>query len=81
MKTYWESGGIAPRILDLALVGGEWSDSRPGRFTPRAVLDAVAKRIIPSSLREPNPRNPIVQPIASSYTDYMKMYGFIYFNL
>jgi hypothetical protein len=33
MKTYWGSGGIAPRILDLALDGGEWSASRPGRFT------------------------------------------------
>jgi hypothetical protein len=35
MKTYWGSGGIAPRILDLGLDGGEWSVSRPGRFTPR----------------------------------------------
>jgi hypothetical protein len=53
MKTYWGSGGIAPRILDLGTrYGGEWSASRTGRFTPsthwiggwvgpRAVLDAV----------------------------------------
>jgi hypothetical protein len=34
MKTYWGSGGIAPRILDLTLDGDEWSTSRPGRFTP-----------------------------------------------
>jgi hypothetical protein len=66
-----------------ALDGGEWSASRPGRFTPRerdpgthwiggwvgprAVLDAVVKKI-PSPRREPNPRNPIVQPIAPRYT-------------
>jgi hypothetical protein len=29
MKAYW-SGGIAPRILDLGISGGEWSASRPG---------------------------------------------------
>jgi hypothetical protein len=29
LETYWGSGSIAPRILD----GGEWSASRPGRFT------------------------------------------------
>jgi hypothetical protein len=32
MKTY---GGVDPRILDSTLVGGEWSASHPGRFTPR----------------------------------------------
>jgi hypothetical protein len=31
---------------------------------PRAVLDAVVKRKIPSPLREWNPRTPIVQPVA-----------------
>jgi hypothetical protein len=62
-----------------ALAGGEWSASRPGRFTlrerasgthwlggwvgPRAVLDAVVKRKIPSPRRELNPRTPIVQPV------------------
>jgi hypothetical protein len=35
MKTHWGSGGIAPRILDLGTRWDEWSDSRPGRFTPR----------------------------------------------
>jgi hypothetical protein len=34
MKTYWGSGGIAPRILGIA-TKWEWSASRPGRFTPR----------------------------------------------
>jgi hypothetical protein len=53
-------------FLTSALDGGEWSASRPGRFTPRegapvthwiggwvgprAVLDAVVKRKIPKSL-------------------------------
>jgi hypothetical protein len=64
IKTYWGSAGIAPRILDHGLEGVEWSASRPSRFTPRerapgtrwrggwvsprAVLDAVVKRKIPS---------------------------------
>jgi hypothetical protein len=34
MKTYWGSGGIAPRILTLTLDGGEWSASRSGCFNP-----------------------------------------------
>jgi hypothetical protein len=62
MKTYWGSGGIVPRIFSSARDGGEWSASRPGRFTtrerapsthctggwvgPRAVLDTVVKRKI-----------------------------------
>jgi hypothetical protein len=32
---------------------------------PRAVLDAVAKRKIPSPRRESNPRTPIGQPVAT----------------
>jgi hypothetical protein len=36
---------------------------------PRAVLDAVVKRKIPSPRRESNPRTPIVQFVAQSYTD------------
>jgi hypothetical protein len=67
--------------LTSALGGGEWSASRPGRFTPRktapgthwtggwvgprAVLDAVVKRKIPSPRRESNPRTPIIQPVAA----------------
>jgi hypothetical protein len=54
------SGCINPHFLDLALAGGEWSASRPCRFTPgekapgthriggwvdpRAGLDDVVKR-------------------------------------
>jgi hypothetical protein len=71
--------------LTSALDGGEWSASRPGRFTPRerapgthwigglvgprAVLDAVVKRKIPSPRRDSNPITPIVQPVAQGYTD------------
>jgi hypothetical protein len=66
--------------LTSALDGGGWSASRPGRFTPRerapgtqwiggwvgprAVVDAVVKRKIPSPRRESNPRTPIVQLVA-----------------
>jgi hypothetical protein len=59
---------------------GEWSASRSGCFTPgvnsagahriggwvgpRAVLDAVVKRKIPSPRQESKPRTLIVQPVA-----------------
>jgi len=32
MKTYWGSGGIDPRILNVGADGGRWSVSRAGRF-------------------------------------------------
>jgi hypothetical protein len=98
MKAYWGSGGISPPILlTSALDGGEWSASRPGRFTskerapgtnwiegwvgPRAVLDAVVKRKIPSPRQESNSRTPIVQTVAQRYTDWaagniIMLYGF-----
>jgi hypothetical protein len=34
---------------------------------PRAVLDAVVKRKIPSPLGESNPKTPIIQLIAQRY--------------
>jgi hypothetical protein len=34
MKTYGGSGGRAPPFLTRALDEGEWSASRPSRFTP-----------------------------------------------
>jgi hypothetical protein len=86
MKTYSGSGGIAPRILTSALDGGEWSASRPGRFTPRGItarthwvwgwvgpragMDMVSKTEIPSPRRESKPDHPIVQPVANRYTDW-----------
>jgi hypothetical protein len=44
------------------LVAGGW-------VGPRAVLDAVVKRKIPSLRRESNPRTPIVQLVVQRYTD------------
>jgi hypothetical protein len=71
------SGGIAPRILELG-TRWEWLALHSGRFTtrgraprypldtrlvgPRAGLDAVDKRNIPSPRRESNSRTPIIQP-------------------
>jgi hypothetical protein len=71
--------------LTSALDGGEWSTSCPGCFTPRerasgthwiggwvgprVILDAVAKRKIPSPHEELNSRTPIIQPISQHYTD------------
>jgi hypothetical protein len=44
MKT-WGSGGTAPRILNLGIRdGGEWSASRPGRFTPGVRNTGCAQR-------------------------------------
>jgi hypothetical protein len=79
-----EWGYSSTRSLTSALDGGEWSASRPGRFTPRerapsthwiggwvdsrAVLDAVVKRKIPTLRRDSNNRTPIVQPVAQRYT-------------
>jgi hypothetical protein len=81
MKTYWGSGGIAPRILDFGTrvvsftprplypkenaPGTHWIGGWVG---PRAILDTVVKRNIPSPRRESNPRTPIVQPVAQRYT-------------
>jgi hypothetical protein len=71
--------------MTSALDGGEWSASCPGSFTPRerdpgthwiggwvgprAILDMVVKRKIPSPRQESNPRTPIVQLIAQHYTN------------
>jgi hypothetical protein len=67
--------------LTSALDGGEWSVSRTGRFIPRekapdtqciggwvgprAGLDMVSERKIPSPRRESNPDHLIVQPTVS----------------
>jgi hypothetical protein len=62
----WGSGGVAPPFFTSALDGGEWSASRPGRYThwirgwvgPRAGLDDVEKRILSCPCRESNPGSP-----------------------
>jgi hypothetical protein len=80
MKTYWGEEVQLHAFFDLGI-----SRRCPGRFTPRerapgthwiggwvgprAILDAVVKRKIPSPRRESNPRTPIVQPVAQLYTD------------
>jgi hypothetical protein len=72
-------------FLTSVLVGGEWPTSRPGRFTPgerapgtrwigdwvglRAGLDDLEERkflTLPGLELRPS----VVQPVASSYTDY-----------
>jgi hypothetical protein len=75
----WRCSSI--HTFTSALDGGEWSASRPGRFTSRERAPgthwiggwvgsrAVVKRKIPSPRRESNPRTPIVQPVAQRYTD------------
>jgi hypothetical protein len=49
-------------FFTLALDGGEWSTSRPGRFTagPRAILDAVVIRNIPTTWRVSDSRTPFL---------------------
>jgi hypothetical protein len=89
MKTYWGVEVQLHGFLTSALDGGEWSALRPGRFTSRerapgthwiggwvglrAVLCAGVKRKISSHRRESNPRTPIVQPVAQSYSDWAIM--------
>jgi hypothetical protein len=72
--------------LTSALHRSEWSASRPGRFTPRerapdthwiggwvgprAVMDTLVKRKLPSLRQELNPRTLIVHSVAQRYTDW-----------
>jgi hypothetical protein len=42
-----------------------------GWVEPRAVLDAVVKRKIPSPRQESNPRTPIIQSVAQRYKQEM----------
>jgi hypothetical protein len=71
MKAYGEMDAYIHVFLNSALVGGEWSASGPGRFTPgetapgthwkggwagpRTGLDAAEKREMSFSCREQNP--------------------------
>jgi len=84
MKAYWGNGCIAPRILDLGSRWGEWSDSFPGRFTPRerapwhpldrrlvgpvVGLDKVVKRKIPNPFRDSNRQQTETFPIFGHFT-------------
>jgi hypothetical protein len=73
----WSRAGIAPILLTSALDGGEWSASRPYRFTPGTHsigdwvdpgigLNAVEKR---KALHRPA-QNPAVHPVARRYIDW-----------
>jgi hypothetical protein len=78
MKVFWVSGGIPQALFTSALDGREWLASRPGCFIPgettprtqrvgccpgpRAGLDAVVKREIPSPCRDSNPDHPARSP-------------------
>jgi hypothetical protein len=72
--------------LSSALDGGEESASCPGRFTPQGKSPSthwvggwvdpraglhMLKRKLPPPLQESNPDDPIVQPVASRYTDWI----------
>jgi hypothetical protein len=79
----WKYGSM--HSLTSAL-DDEWSASWPGRFTPRerapathwlggwvgprAGLNTVVRRKIPSRRRDTNPDHLIVQPVGSRYTDW-----------
>jgi hypothetical protein len=76
IKAYWEWRYISTHSLASELDTGEWSASRPGRFTPmkrthstlriggwvgpRSILETAVKGKIPSPRRESNLRTPIV---------------------
>jgi hypothetical protein len=90
MKTYWGSGGIALRILDL---GTRWSwvvsfTLRPpypqGKSSsypldrrlggPQSLSGRGGEEEIPSLRQELNHRTPIVQPVAQRYTDLLCLF-------
>jgi hypothetical protein len=74
-------GGVAPPFLTSALVGGEWSASRPGRFASGERAPAThciqgwvdlrrGEEKILDLCRISNSDPSVVQPVASRYTDY-----------
>jgi hypothetical protein len=82
MKAYWESGGIAPRILDL---GSRWRwvvsfTARPLYFQAKSPWYALDRRLDGPESRSgrggegkksqplPGFEPPIIQPIAQRYT-------------
>jgi hypothetical protein len=70
--------GIAPPLLISALDGGEWSASRPGRFTPREIAPGTQWLCGPQSrsgryeedtnLAPAGNRTPAVQTVTRCYT-------------
>jgi hypothetical protein len=70
----WGSVGVAPPFLTSALDVGEWSGTRPSRFTPgmhwiggcvgpRAGLDVEKKKKNSYHCRESNPGRPTSSPL------------------
>jgi hypothetical protein len=57
--------------LTSALDGGEWSASRPGRFTPR---NMVSKRKIRSPRRESNLDHPIVHLLIYAQSGFRRVF-------
>jgi hypothetical protein len=84
MKAYVVVNVYTHILLTSVLAGGEWSTSRPRRFTPgekasgtnwiwgwagpRAGLGDVEKILDPH--RDSNSDPSVVQPVGSLYTDY-----------
>jgi hypothetical protein len=80
MKAYGGVDVLIHIFLTSALAGGEWSASRPGRFSggerapsthwiggwvdPRAGLDDVEKILDPTGTRTPTPRSSSPEPVA-----------------
>jgi hypothetical protein len=64
---------LSPGKEPLVRIGG-W-------MGPRAVLDAVVKRKIPTPRRESSPRTPIIQPVAQRYTDWAIMALQVYYSI
>jgi hypothetical protein len=68
-----EEWDIAPPFLTSALDNGEWSASRPGRFTRKEIASGthwIGGWAGPrSGLDTTGNRNPAVQPVARRYTE------------
>jgi hypothetical protein len=91
MKAYWESGGIAPQILNLGTNGGEWSASRSSHFTPKGKdpWNPLDRRLggpqswsghsgeEKNSQPLPGFKPLIIQPIAQSYTPELSQFQII----
>jgi hypothetical protein len=96
MEAYWGSGGIALRFFDLGTRYRRVISFTPRRFTfresapgihwiggwvgPRAGLDAVMKRKIPSTYRESN--LPIIELVAPRHvTELSRLFHRISYSL
>jgi hypothetical protein len=83
MKTYGKVKVQLHAYLTSTLDEGEWSVSRPGRFTPREKASSTHSkgaglapepiltvwRKVSFSCKDSNPYSSVVQPVADRYTD------------